>query len=250
MPKFFVSPDSICGDYISVSGETVHHLLHVLRVRHGDVVIFCDGLGMDYYASLMSMPCANASKKSKKPVAVFEINNIASCLTEPAINITLFQALPKGDKLDLIIQKCVELGVGEIIPVHTERTVATAKDSLKKTIRYQKIAESAAGQSMRGKIPIIHPTQSFESTLKMKSSNFILLAYEQEDCRSLKSVLVNSTFNSISIWIGPEGGFTEGEVSALCKIGAIPVTLGRRILRTETAAISAVAQIICLCCDI
>jgi len=221
-----------------VSDETSYHLLHVLRMKPGTQVVLSDGLGTDYLAEL----CANTA---------FAIKSTSPCLTEPVTHITLYQALLKGDKMDLVIQKCVELGVFEIRPVQTERSVSRIKgkdsDAAKKTTRYQKISESAAGQSNRGRIPVIHPPVNFDAAVKSQMSGLTLLAYEREQSLTLKSALTDNPPSHINIWIGPEGGFSDDEASALLGAGAIPVTLGRRILRAETAAISAVAQIICLC---
>ena len=247
MPKFFFSPNDVKDGFIHISGETAHHLLHVLRVKLGGEVLLCDGLGLDYYAELVE-----SSSKTKHSVAVFKIKSTSPCDTEPITRITLFQSLPKGDKMDLIIQKCVELGVHEIQPVLTERSVARISSNEKKTARFQKISESAAEQSKRGIIPIIHPPCGFSAAIEAATESpatLVLLAYEQEHERSLKSVLLNNPTpqKNISLWIGPEGGFTDNEVSALCNAGAITITLGRRVLRTETAAIATIAQIICLC---
>lgn len=251
MPKFFFSPNDANDGFVHISGEAAHHLLHVLRIKPDDEVTLCDGLETDYHAEFIE-----SSSKAKQAVAVFRIKSTSPCDTEPLTRVTLFQSLPKGDKMDLIIQKCVELGVYEIRPVLTERSVAriNTKDAAKKTARFQKIAESAAGQSNRGIIPIIHPPRDFSAVIEDIKANpaaLTLLAYEQEYERSLKSVLLNhiAPQKNISLWIGPEGGFTGNEVAALCDTGAIHITLGRRVLRAETAAIAAISQIICLCED-
>jgi len=239
--KYFFSPEALENGRITVSKETSHHLLNVLRMKPGDEVILCDGNGMDYLCAIES----NFDVFAK---------GFTPCITEPFVRISLYQSLPKGDKFDLIVQKCVELGVYEIYPVHTERSVSRIKekDTAKKTSRFQKISEAAAGQSMRGIIPVVHPPCDFKEAIKMlsmKSESLTLLAYEQEHNLTLKAALNAGKPHHINIWIGPEGGFSDKEVAALREVGAIPVTLGRRILRTETAAISAIAQIICLCED-
>ena len=244
MPKFFFPLEAMEGSRIHISGETAHHLLHVLRMKPGDEVVLCDGLGTDYHGALAETT----------PTVIFDIRETSTCDTEPSVNITLFQSLPKGDKMDFIIQKCVELGVSSIQPVHTERCVARIKDkdAPKKIARFQKIAESAAGQSMRGIIPVVHPPLSFKAAIDSisnattKQDSLTLVAYEKEHFLALKSAVVNNPIN-INLWIGSEGGFSDNEITALCNIGATPITLGRRILRTETAAIATIAQIICLC---
>jgi len=258
MPKYFIHPHEISDNHIHVSGETAHHLLNVIRIKPDDSVIFgCNGQCINYHATLL-----HTSKNSKELTATFIVDTTTPCYTEPNVHISLFQALPKGDKMDLIVQKCVELGVGDIIPIHTERTIPRIKDNDKKIARYQKIAESAAGQSMRGIIPDILPPCTLELATKINSEAFAMLAHEQEQNVSLKSAIEKNASNignftepcvkdpkkrnRINIWIGPEGGFTDKEVAILRSIGAIPVSLGKRILRTETAAIAAIAQIICL----
>jgi len=238
MPKYYFAPDDLCGSTISIKNETAHHLLHVLRIKKGDTLILCDGQKTDYTATVTEV--------NKKPHTVI-LNISATCLpspsgTEPATKITLYQSLPKGDKLNLIIQKCIELGIHEIIPVETTRSVVKAKTQ--KNERHQKIAASAAGQSMRGIIPMVRETLFFKDALKTIEGTTIV-AYEDEQTTILKVALADKP-KCISLWIGPEGGFTNEEINALKATGAITVTLGKRILRTETAAIAATAQILCL----
>jgi len=234
MPKYFFAPEDKQGNEIFLQGETAHHLLHVLRHKIGDKIILCDGANTDYTTSITQI--------SKKPTITCLIEETRTCQTEPAVQITLFQGLPKGDKLELIIQKCVELGVTEVIPVLTSRSITKIKDA-KKTERYQRIAESAAGQSMRGIIPTVHPTITFAEAVK-QINGLTVVAYENEKTQTLKQTITPSP--NINIWIGPEGGFSQEEIDTLIKQGAAPVTLGARILRTETAAIATVAQVILL----
>jgi len=235
MPKYFFKPDKplSIGSGVVLESDTAFHLINVLRVKPGDELTLCDGNNTDFIAAV-----APFSKKTKLTLLV---KDITPCTTEPTTKITLYQALPKGDKLDLIIQKTVELGVTEIIPVVTSRSVVKIKDSAKKTERYQRIAESAAGQSMRGIIPKVHEPVNFKDA-SIESATFV--AYEGEKNLLLKSAM--RPYDKINIWIGPEGGFAPEEILALTERGAIPISLGQRILRTETAAIAAVAQAICL----
>jgi len=245
MPKYFFPPNAIKGNEIHLyDKETIHHLLNVLRIKSGDKIILCDGNNTDY-ESVFS--CA-----TKLEVAIFTITGIVPCNNEPAVPITLYMSLPKGDKLELIIQKAVELGVSEIVPVHTARSIVKLKDGKdKKTIRLQRIAESAAGQCMRGKIPKVHSVRSFNEAVQdfmvqhdsNEARHLCLIAYEQEHTLSLKEVLCSHKPQPIRIWIGAEGGFEKREVETLVANGATPVSLGRRILRCETAAIATVAQI-------
>jgi 16S rRNA (uracil1498-N3)-methyltransferase len=274
------------GGQVVLCGETAHHMQNVLRMQAGDKAILCDGQGTDYVAMLLefskvgktssqknglavfspasrrktaewfpgikkNLPeedCRRPIPRNKDSSAIFRVVESCPCKSEPQTKITLYQAVPKGDKLELVIQKCVELGVVEIVPVITSRTIARAKDCAKKHTRYQRVAESAAGQSMRGIIPTVCEAVSFEAALNMTTATEVLtlVAYEEERTTTLKTALGNNSADSVNIWIGPEGGFASEEIEALKHSGAIPVSLGTRILRTETAAIAAVAQIICL----
>jgi 16S rRNA (uracil1498-N3)-methyltransferase len=161
--------------------------------------------------------------------------------SEPKIKITLAQGLPKGRKIDLIVEKCVELGVREIIPLLTERTVA--KEA--KLERWRKIAKEAAEQSKRAIIPGVKPLTKFEDVLKLKDQfDLALIPWEEEKKTSLKQALAASrTARSILLLIGPEGGFSETEVGSAKKAGFISVSLGKRILRTETAGLATLAAI-------
>jgi len=239
MPKYFFTHDQMHGTKITLDGETAHHLLHVLRMNPGEKMMLCDGAETDY---LVTIEEANP----KRLQVICRIESTAPSLSEPLVNVTLYQGLPKADKLELIIQKCVELGVSEIIPVITSRSVVRTKSD-KKNVRYQRIAESAAGQSMRGIIPRVSEAIAFDDAVKrLAPSDLTLVAYEAEQTRTLKAVLSQNQSRDINIWIGPEGGFTNDEIAALRSQGATVITLGKRILRTETAAISMLAQVLCL----
>ncbi|MCL2286315.1 MAG: 16S rRNA (uracil(1498)-N(3))-methyltransferase [Firmicutes bacterium] len=239
MPKYFFKPEQLQGDKVILDGETAHHLLHVLRTKTGEIITLCNGEAIDYNAEVRQAD-------AKKTRLECKIIQQSPSLSEPSIKTTLYQGLPKNDKLETIIQKCVELGVSVVIPVMTSRSVARLKNDTKKAARYQKISESAAGQSMRGIIPKIHEPLSFANAIKQFDKTALtIVAYEEEKERTLKAAL-SQQHKNINIWVGPEGGFSKGEVDALTDLGAIPVTLGPRILRTETAAISILAQVLCL----
>ena len=215
-------------------------MLHVLRLSIGCELILCDGQNTDF--------CARLETITAKPESVtFTIMSQSPSNTESLIQVTLFQGLPKGDKLDWIIEKCIEAGIYRIIPVCTARTVVKVKDPVKKAERFTRISESAAGQCMRGIIPYISPPINFSDALLEHDSNSLcLLAYEKERIRTVKCVLNNIHPRPISLWVGPEGGFDDSEVKALEDIGAVPISLGPRILRTETAGLVALAQILCI----
>jgi len=242
MPKHFFNPEQMKGDELIIAGDTAHHLLGVLRISVGDTVIFCDGKNQDYFTVLREI-----KKSSKSAELFFEIANTEPCRTEPSVYLTLYQSLPKSDKMDLIITKCVELGASEIVPILAERSAKRFGDGdiIKKNERYRRISESAAGQCMRGVIPLVKAPCTFEQAVTNMPADLCLVADENENGLTLNSFLRGEPVkNRVGIWIGPEGSFTENELKALKNSGAVPVSLGRRILRTETAAISSVAQII------
>jgi len=246
MAKYFFDKENLSDNEIVIEGAIAHHLINVMRVKIGDIVCFCDGEETDYITNLIEVYA-----KGKKITCVFVVTKVISCKTELKTKIRLFQGLPKGDKLELIVQKCVELGVFEIIPVNTRRTQFLNKNFEKSLNRLQKISLSAAEQSNRGIVPKIHDLIKLSHGIKICENlsdetilNFV--AYEKEEIRTLKSIFLNSpTPKNINIWIGPEGGFDFSEINQLEKINAIPITLGKRILRTETAAIALTAQLQC-----
>ena len=232
MPKFFTKPDFIDDKELRITGDDVSHISKVLRMSAGDNIIVCDGEGNDYDAVITSI---------SKTEVVAEITGKYICGAEPSVNVTLYQALPKQGKMEYIIQKNTELGIKKIVPVYTKRCVVKPSD---KSERWSKVAESAAKQCGRGIIPDVLPTVSFaEAIEQMKQYDLALMPYECEEENGLKKVLQSSDYKTISIFIGPEGGFDLKEVEAAIDAGVKTVTLGKRILRTETAA-SAVLPII------
>lgn len=232
MPKFFTKTDYISDNELKIVGEDVSHISRVLRMSEGDSIIVCDGEGNDYDAIITSV---------SKTEVVAEIKGKYVCDAEPCVDVILYQALPKQGKMEYIIQKNTELGVKRIVPVYTKRCVVKPSD---KTERWSKVAESAAKQCGRGIIPDVLPTISFDEALKqMKEYDLALMPYECEEEVSLKSVLKSAKYRTVSIFIGPEGGFDLKEIEAARNSGIRTVTLGKRILRTETAA-SAVLPII------
>ena len=239
MPKYFFPPETRNDNTITLTGDPAHHLLHVLRLKQGDGVILCDGQNTDYRVCL-------TRAHDKQPSATFQIMKTMPCTNEPSVAITLYQALPKGDKMETIIQKNVELGVCKIVPVETNRSVARIKNHEKKTERYQRIAESAAGQSMRGIVPTVEAPLTFAEAVAAKPENMLwLVCDENENTRYIKEVLCGGEITQVGIWVGPEGGFSQDELAQLHECGACSVTLGRRILRTETAGMSAIVQVLC-----
>lgn len=236
MHKFFVPKENVKDDLIFVNGEDVLHISKVLRLRNNDEVLISDGNGMEFVCLIGDI--------SKKEVTLKIVKSFENS-TEPPLNITLFQGIPKASKMDLIIQKCVEIGVYKIQPVITERVVVKfdAKDPSNKNDRWQRISEEASKQSNRGIVPEIGaPIQFSYAIEEMKKMDLAVVPYENERGNSLRKILTHKNgANSLGIFIGPEGGFEEGEIEICLKNNIIPVSLGPRILRTETAGFVAAA---------
>lgn len=232
MNRFFIDKNSVQDQYIKVIGENYHHMLNVLRLKSQDKVILCDGNSTDYLCCIEDVYSdyvqCNILEKYTSP-------------TESKINITLFQGLPKADKLEYIVQKSVELGVYSIVQVETEFTVVKPKKlegkEDKKLNRLAKISESAAKQSGRGRIPVVYSSVTLKKAIEMAQNfDLTIVAYEKEKSTTLKSVVRDFTGSSIAVFIGSEGGFSVGEIALFKEAGFSTVTLGKRILRTETAS--------------
>lgn len=236
MPKFFVTKEQV-KEHIEIVGEDAKHIKTVLRKKEGEELIVCDGEGVDYVCSIS---CFEENK------IIADIIDKQLCQAEPPIKITLFQGLPKADKMELIIQKCVELGIDTIVPVATERSIVKLdKKEYKKIERWQKIAEAAAKQSGRGKIPQIGNVLTFEQALQYsKKLDKSIIPYEKEQKRNLKEFIKKFQGKSIGVFIGAEGGFSEQEIKKAIEHNVQPITLGKRILRTETAGMITVAILI------
>lgn len=234
MHRFFVSPDNINNNSVTISGEDVAHLSKVLRLREGENIIVCDSAGIDYECRIESI---------SKTEAVASVISSTPNIAEPPINITIYQGLPKSDKMDYIVQKCVELGVNKIVPVITKRAVAIPRDGDKKILRWQRIASEAAKQCGRGVLPQIGEIAEFKTIVKnvVLEDNLNIIPYENEKSFKLKNAL--KPVKNINIFIGPEGGFDPEEIELAMTSGIQPVTLGPRILRTETAPIAVVSAV-------
>jgi len=229
MRRFF-SADSNC---LTLSKDDVNHIANVLRLNRGDEILICDGKSTDYLCRI--------SEITKSTVS-FESLSSSPNPAEPSVSVTLFQGLPKSDKMDLIVQKCVELGVNCIIPVESERSVVKVKESANKKIsRWQSISEAAAKQSGRGIVPEIGNVIDFGKALEqMGAYDISLIPYELETANSIDNTLKNtSDINSIAIFVGPEGGISEKEINLAKSSGLLAISLGRRILRCETAGFTA-----------
>ena len=235
MPKFFVQKCNIDEPFIKIDGEDVSHIKKVLRMREGEEIDVCDSSGFDYKAVIDSI-------NDKDIVCKIKSKNKSE--TEPPIKVTLFQGLPKASKMDYIIQKNTELGISEIVPCALSRCVVKLEGD-KKTARWQKISEEAAKQSGRGIIPKINSPVAIDKAIDMmKEYDLKFVPYECEEQTNLKSVLLSKQdIKTVGFMIGPEGGFDKAEIEKLKQNGIIPVSLGKRILRTETAGEAVLSMI-------
>jgi len=218
---------------ISIRGDDINHIANVLRLKPEDEIIICDSGATDHLCRI--------SELSKSGVSV-EVLSSSPNACEPRVQVTLFQGLPKSDKMDFIVQKCVELGVNRIVPVECTRSIAKITGNAdKKVSRWQSISESAAKQSGRGIIPKIGELANFNSAVQqMATYDLALMPYELESKCSVSGILKNhSNINNLAIFIGPEGGISNEEAGLAKAHGILPVSLGKRILRCETAGFCA-----------
>lgn len=254
MSKFFVQSEQIKGNIISIADEDAYHINRVLRMNVGDKLTVCDGKGSDYIAIIRSIA---------KDSILAEIIETLPCLQEPKLNVVLFQGLPKSDKMDYIIQKCVELGAARIVPLITARTVVKIKskeDVIKKVQRWNKISAEASKQCNRGMLPIIEQPVDLHQAVNIAADlDFTFVPYENEKHCSIKDVLNKakslifngnkSGYNNksskpfIGFFIGPEGGFEKDEIELLQKNNIFAASLGPRILRSETAGLCVISCI-------
>ena len=232
MHCFYCEEKNVMEQKILITGSDFNHIKNVLRMKIGEELIVCDGTGMEYRCQI---------KEFLDGEVCLTILEQKKASTELPVRLKLYQGLPKKDKMELIIQKAVELGAVEIIPVMTKRCIVKLEDEkkeAKKIERWQAIAESAGKQSGRGIIPKISHVMSYKEALsKASSEGMSLIPYENANGMSSLKEAVKKAVNEqvVSVFIGPEGGFEETEVELAKEYGVIPVSLGKRILRTETA---------------
>jgi 16S rRNA (uracil1498-N3)-methyltransferase len=233
MHRFFTN--EIQSNTAVVRGDDVKHIAKVLRLRAGDIVQLCDGRGNECDAAIASV---------SSDTVTFDTQPWRKAETEPKTEVTLFQCLPKAGKMETIIQKCVELGACGFVPVQSERCVVVLKPPYEGRIeRWQRVSEEAAKQSRRGVIPQVELPVSLDK-LDFSAFDTVLAAYENERAVSLKAALREGCGTRVAIVIGPEGGFSDKEIETLIRKGARTVSLGTRILRTETAGMAMLAQIL------
>ena len=232
MIRLFLPPERLASHEITIDGEQARYLASVLRVQTGESITLLDGLGHRYVCRVL--------KVHRKEVMVEKLRE-EHYPTESPLSITLAQGLPKGDKMDLIVQKATELGVSRIIPLVTERSQVRHTDRID---RWRRIALSASQQSGRERVPHIDDTMDFGEFLDMPGRTQGIILSEQEKEQGLKEILSNlKGQREMTILVGPEGGFSKDELIAATRRDILPATLGPRILRTETAPIVALGII-------
>lgn len=243
MHRFFVDIEQIVGDQITIVGSDAHHIADVLRLSPGERIIMCDGEGFEYEGEILS------SKRSAVTASVLSMKKSTS---EPPVRVILAQGIPKKvENLELVIQKATELGVSRLVPLISERTVARLKeDKLDARLsRWNRIALEAAKQSQRAIVPVIDKPMNITEFLDtIPRDALCIIPWEKEKDTGIKEFLQleleNQFPRTTAVLIGPEGGFSEEEVDVARRAGAVPVSLGPRILRTETAGITALSLIL------
>ncbi|MBQ5544741.1 MAG: 16S rRNA (uracil(1498)-N(3))-methyltransferase [Clostridia bacterium] len=237
MPRFFI--ENVSGEFITVSGQDAAHIAKSLRMKPGESVTVCGGQGIDFLCEITEL--------SEQTVQLRVVDTVVT-QSEPSLRVTLYQGLPKGDKLEWIIEKTIELGVSRIVPVLMQRSVSRpdAKSAAKKHERYNKLALSAAKQCGRGMIPEVAPMCSFRETLPLLNAHDLVIFFYECGGQPLSDAVADinrAAWKDIAIVIGPEGGFDPAEAEALQAAGAFTATLGPRILRTETAPLAALSAL-------
>ena len=235
MQKLFV--ENINDEKIILDGESARHIAKSLRMRVGDVICVTDGGGDDYGCQI---------EEITKDEVVLKVCYKQACESEPSCRVTIYQGVPKSSKMEDIIQKCVELGVCKIVPTLTKRCVSRPDDKVagKKNQRYQKIALEAAQQSGRGIVPKIENMKTLRQAIAEDESDVKIVFYEGGG-EKLADIVKPDT-ESVSVFIGPEGGFEQEEVEQIEASGGVRATLGKRILRTQTAPVAALTAIMLL----
>jgi len=247
MQRYFVSKEQFNGQFITIKADDAHHITRVMRMKENDQVIVSDSETRTVIAKIVEL----GSQEVKLEIVDEQVKN-----TEPNWQVSIAQALPKGDKMELIVQKCTEIGAAQFIPFESQRVIVQYdhKKEAKRIERWQKIAKEAAEQAHRNKIPSVEVTHSFKQLLElMPQFNLVLFCYEEtgkgKDGAAIKDILTTFNLNieqqsspiRILIVAGSEGGFTEQEATQAQAAGAKLVGLGARILRAETAGLVALA---------
>ncbi|WP_379135132.1 RsmE family RNA methyltransferase [Paenibacillus sp. sgz500958] len=245
MQRYFVAPEQFSGDTVRIDGEDARHIAKVMRGKEGDKLIVSDGV----------------AREALVEIARIEIGEITATVLEPlemtheaTVKVTVAQSLPKGDKMETVIQKCTEIGAVAFVPFLSERTIVQydERKESKRLERWRKISKEAAEQAHRNRVPAVHSPLSWKKLLQsFKDYGAVYFCYEKEEGLQLRSAvapwtaaLTTESEHSVLVVVGPEGGFSEGECREAEEAGAVSVGLGRRILRCETAGMVAAACIL------
>jgi 16S rRNA (uracil1498-N3)-methyltransferase len=233
MQRYFLRPEQFQGQTVTIEGDDSHHLQRVMRAEIGDEVICSNGVDREALVRITAL-----DKGVVTGMAVHELTMAA----EPEAQVWIAQSLPKGDKMETVIQKGTEIGAARFLPFLSERTIVhyDAKKEAKRTERWQKIAKEAAEQAHRNRVPDIVPVLSWKQLLgQAEQVDAAWICYEKEDGKQLRTAireaLASATKGTFLLAVGPEGGFTEQEIEQAEAAGFVSVSLGKRILRTETA---------------
>ncbi|MFZ5646668.1 MAG: 16S rRNA (uracil(1498)-N(3))-methyltransferase [Bacillota bacterium] len=237
MHRFFISPEQFDSHRPVVSGQDVRHMVKVLRLKPGDLVELLDGAGRAARASVEHV--------GKEEVVLLKMGEFTPG-GAPPVQVILVQGLARGEKMDLVIQKCTELGVSGVIPLVCHRSVVRLDDgkSIDRQARWQRVALEAAKQCRRPDVPVVSAPQKLPGVLSgMPEGSLAVMPWEGEESRSFSDALAGETPGRVYVIIGPEGGFEKYEVEEARRAGVVTVSLGPRILRTETAGLVCVALI-------
>ncbi|MEB3100703.1 16S rRNA (uracil(1498)-N(3))-methyltransferase [Ferviditalea candida] len=245
MQRYFIPADRFDGSTVEIQGDDAHHIARVMRARTGDKIIVSDGMEREAIVEIRQIDAGRVTASIVEPLAL---------TGEPRHRVWVFQGLPKGDKMETVIQKGTEIGASRFLPFLSERTVVKydVKKEEKRIERWRKIAKEAAEQAHRNRIPSIDPPVSWRQMLaEVAQADAAFLLYEKERGASFKNALQRALSDldaarplTLAVIVGPEGGFSEAEVGQAEAAGCVPAGLGKRILRTETAALVALACIL------
>jgi 16S rRNA (uracil1498-N3)-methyltransferase len=234
--RFFIPHGAVTDGSVTIDGDLYRHMAKVLRLKCGDQVLLADGSGREYHGAIRSI--------GREMLVVDILDTDREGVDEQGLAITLYQGLPKGDRTDVIIQKATELGIAEIVLFRSSRSVPRIKEAEKdgKIARWQRIALEAARQSGRSSVPAVSLAEGIDVALEGAGHAVKLLLWEEERNNRLKQVLGSHRLpGTIALLVGPEGGLTEAEAAHAQKAGFMPVSLGKRIVRTETASLAMLA---------
>lgn len=236
MQRFFLSEDAFHGNIVYFPEDLSHQIMRVLRMKAGEQVIAIDPIGKEYTLTLSDI---------NPKICIGQVDQVKTAEGEPNTQLDLYIALTQREKFEWILQKCTEVGISSITPVMTERSLVLKQQPAdKKRERWQKILKEAAEQSRRGRVPVVREPEDFAQICSVVRADRRLIAWEGQDGSPLHTILADEDIQHVSLLIGPEGGFSMEEMRIAKASGWLPFTMGKRILRMETAAVVASALIL------